>query len=111
MDLGKIGLRIKNCRRERRLTQEEFAEMIEVSPHYIYEIERGSKAMSIKTLNKIVIALEVSADYLLYGDVTPLEAQNSSSSADKLTIMSEKLSPKKRESVAEIINAILPYLK
>lgn len=55
MNLNEVGTRIKSARHEARLTQEQLAELIDVSPHYIYEIERGSKAMSIQTLEKLSI--------------------------------------------------------
>ena len=53
MDLKEIGARIKHCRQEQDLTQEKFAELINASPHYVYEIERGIKTMSLSTLDRI----------------------------------------------------------
>ena len=50
MNLIAIGNRIKQSRKKQNYTQESPAEKLEVSPHYIYEIERGSKAMSLKML-------------------------------------------------------------
>ncbi|MBP1542834.1 MAG: helix-turn-helix transcriptional regulator [Oscillospiraceae bacterium] len=47
MDLIEIGGRIKAHRKSMGISQEKLAEMIFVSPHYIYEIERGMKAMSL----------------------------------------------------------------
>lgn len=41
MDFKQIGIRIKKIRYSRGLSQEKLAELIDVSPHYIYEIERG----------------------------------------------------------------------
>lgn len=111
MDLVKIGLRIKDCRRRKNLTQEKFAELVEVSPHYIYEIERGTKAMSLYTLNGIVQCLDVSADYLLYGNDYQKSSDFINNTTDTLATVIEKLSPTKRESLAEIILVLLPHLK
>lgn len=111
MDLAEIGLRIKKCRRNKHLTQEEFAEKIEVSPHYIYEIERGSKAMSIYTFYNIATTLSVSADYLLYGKKASFENNISQKMPDELTLLFEQLSPKKKENVINVITALLPYIK
>lgn len=108
MDLAEIGLRIKKCRRDRHITQEKFAEMIDVSPHYIYEIERGSKAMSLYTLNNIVTYLKVSSDYILYGNENPEKANIPK---DPLSLVIEKLPPQKKKSLAEIISVLLPYIK
>ena len=106
MDLKGVGIRLKECRRKNHLTQEEFAELVEVSPHYIYEIERGLKAMSLHTLDKIVTALGVSTDYLLYDGKTPVKNES-----DQLSVIVENLPLNKRESVAEIISVLLPYMK
>ena len=38
-----LGVRIKQCRTMRKLTQENLAERIDVSSHYIYEIEYVSQ--------------------------------------------------------------------
>ena len=50
MNLIAIGNRIKQSRKAQKYTQETLAEKLDVSPHYIYEIERGSKTMSLKML-------------------------------------------------------------
>jgi transcriptional regulator with XRE-family HTH domain len=108
MDLIKIGQRIKECRKARHLTQEQFAELVNLSPHYIYEIERGVKTMSIYTLNDIAVCLGESVDYILYGDSGNSGAETSN---DRLGILVEKIPTKKREAVADIIQAALPHLK
>jgi transcriptional regulator with XRE-family HTH domain len=108
MDLIKIGQRIKQCRKAKHLTQEQFAESVNLSPHYIYEIEHGLKTMSIYTLNDIAVSLGESVDYLLYGDS---HNSNIQPSADRLEVLVEKIPYKKREAVADMLQAILPHLK
>ena len=39
MNQNDLGLRIKQCRTMQKLTQEDLAEKIDVSSHYIYEID------------------------------------------------------------------------
>lgn len=94
MDLTMMGLRIKKCRKSMKLTQEQFAEMVDVSPHYIYEIERGSKAMSLYTLNNIAASLNQSVDYILYGDLGSA-ASSMQTPPDKLEILIEQVPPVK----------------
>lgn len=53
IDLIGIGKRVKTARTEHKLTREKLAEIVNVTPHYIYEIERGMKAMSLETLANI----------------------------------------------------------
>lgn len=108
MDLIKIGQRIKRCRREQGLTQEKLAEIIGVSTHYIYEIEHGTKTMSLYTLDNIVKCFNVPADYLLYGNISNGEYPNSD---DKLSVLLEEIPLKRRNDISEIISVILPYLK
>lgn len=68
MENHKIGQRIKMLRKSQGLTQEQLSELINVSPHYIYEIESGLKQMSLDTFKSIVSTLNTSADYLLFGN-------------------------------------------
>ena len=49
IDIFDLGLRIRNVRKAHNLTQEQLAEKIKVSPHYVYELEHGYKSMSIYT--------------------------------------------------------------
>ena len=67
IDLKELGKRIKLTRKGQDLTQEMLAEKAGVSQHYIYEIEAGRKAMSIHSFASLTTALDVSADYLLFG--------------------------------------------
>lgn len=53
IDIFDLGLRIRNVRKAHNLTQEQLAEKIKVSPHYVYELEHGYKSMSIYTLANI----------------------------------------------------------
>ena len=112
MDFKAIGLRVKKCRRDIGLTQEKFAELIDVSPHYIYEIERGSKTMSLDTLDRIITTLNISADYLLYGSLhSKIPSAKNDNAFDKLSLLFDVLSPPQRESLIEIIEFLLPKLK
>ena len=52
----------------RRLTQENLAEKVDLSVSYISEIENGKKRPSLKTLEKIAAALEVSLVSLMGED-------------------------------------------
>ena len=56
----KVGKRIKNLRHKLGLSQEELADKAEIHRTYIASLEVGKRNISIITLEKIVIALEVS---------------------------------------------------
>ena len=110
MNQNDLGLRIKQCRTMQKLTQEDLSEKIDVSSHYIYEIERGLKNMSLNTLVDLSTALDVSTDYLLFGTHTE-NSYTANVPLDNLALVIKDLSPQKRDSIADIISATLPHLK
>lgn len=61
-----IGERIKAAREHAKMTQEQLAEYIDVSPQYISDLERGVVGISISTLKRLCIALGVSSDQILF---------------------------------------------
>ena len=67
IDIFDLGLRIRNVRKAHNLTQEQLAEKIKVSPHYVYELEHGYKSMSIYTLANIATVLDAPLDFLVFG--------------------------------------------
>lgn len=62
-----IGKRIKIKRKEMHLTQEKLSELIDVSPTYISEIERGTSISSLSTISKLSKELNLNLDYLVFG--------------------------------------------
>lgn len=54
-----IGLKIKEIRKSKKMTQEKLAEIIDVDFGYISKLEVGQNFPSIQTLNKISEALNV----------------------------------------------------
>jgi transcriptional regulator with XRE-family HTH domain len=53
-----IGDAIRFRRKKANLTQERLAEMVDLNPKYIGEIERGEKIISIEALIRIAKALK-----------------------------------------------------
>lgn len=62
------GERIRNRRIIMGLTQEELAEKIGRAYKYCQDIERGTCGMSIDTMLSIASCLNISLDYLIYGN-------------------------------------------
>ena len=81
-----IGEQIKKAREQALLTQEQFAERIDVSPQYVSDLERGVVGVSISTLKRICIVLGVSSDQILFGSETKNRA---AAIADKCKSLSE----------------------
>ena len=65
-----IGEQVRIAREQAKLTQEQFAERIEVSPQYISDLERGVVGISIPRLKRACVALGVSSDQILFGAVS-----------------------------------------
>ena len=62
-----IGKRIKSCRKEIGLTQEQLAELMDVTPQMISSAENGSKGIRPENIIKFSNALNISCDYILTG--------------------------------------------
>ena len=65
IDNKAIGKTIKHYRQQKRITQEEFAEAIGLSPGHVSRLERGIKRPSLETLMEISRTLDVALDTLL----------------------------------------------
>ena len=63
--------RIRKAREAAGLTREKFAEKLDVSVSYLAELERGRTGISVKLLMKVCAVLDLSADYILFGDERP----------------------------------------
>lgn len=103
MDLQAIGSRIKAERKRLGITQEQLSEMINVTPHYIYEIERGMKAMSMETLINLSETMELSTDYILFG--------NQRRNLGEMYRMLDEMSDERRLRAEKVIVGLLPNLK
>lgn len=64
-DYKKLGARVREKRREKGYTQEQLAEMCEISTGFLGHIENGTRIPSLDTLCRIASSLEVSVDFLL----------------------------------------------
>lgn len=67
--LQEIGQRIIERRKKLGLTQEALAEKGDMTTQFVSYAETGKRAMRPENLLKICTALNVSADYLLTGDI------------------------------------------
>ena len=65
--LTDIGKRVRKTREHYGFTRERLAEMANISPQFLVHIENGTKSMTANTIYNLARALNVSADYLLFG--------------------------------------------
>ncbi len=108
----RIRKRIKLTRKGQDLTQEMLAEKAGVSQHYIYEIEAGRKAMSIHSFASSYYCIDVSADYLLFGDGQRIfDVDTPAHHNNQLMEIAAELNPSQRDHVLEILEVMVPYIK
>lgn len=74
-----IGMRLRECRKNKHLTQERIAELTELSAQHISGIERGSAQVSLPALVRLCNVLDVTPDEILMDSlksVTPALLQS-----------------------------------
>ena len=102
MDMIAIGSKIKEARERAHLTQEELAEIIDISPTHMSVIERGVKTPKLDTFVKIVKALNLSADALLLDGID----QVNDSIVAELSVRLGRLSEKEQNRILNAIRAL-----
>ncbi|MBP3506577.1 MAG: helix-turn-helix transcriptional regulator [Lachnospiraceae bacterium] len=60
-----LGQRIRHYRKQQKLSQEKLAELSDLHPTYIGQIERGEKNATIESIYKISLALQIPISQLL----------------------------------------------
>ena len=102
MDMIAIGSKIKEARERAHLTQEELAEIIDISPTHMSVIERGVKTPKLDTFVKIVKALNLSADALLLDGMD----QINDSIVAELSVRLGRLSDEDQNRILNAIRAL-----
>ena len=66
MDISvKFGKRVKELRKQKRMSQGDLAKILGVHPTYISGIERGVRNMALKNIEKLAKALGVKIEELM----------------------------------------------
>lgn len=97
------GQRILMVRTMRGYTRETLAELADISPKFLYEIETGKKGFSALVLHNLCGALEVDCDYILTGGRVDMYDQN-------LIRSLELFEKDKTEQIAKILKEIYVLL-
>ena len=93
------GIRIRDLREKKHFTRETLAEMADISPKFLYEIEKGRKGFSAYTLGKLTEALQTNSDYLLFGECRANEN-------DEVMRIIKQFDEKQRKSLLEILKLL-----
>lgn len=98
-----MGNRIRKQRELLGYTREQLAEKLDVSTKFCSDIELGVKGVSIQTLAKLTDLLNLSADYILFGECT----QGNSMELEMLSLFGQKCPKKYRNNLITIVNAFV----
>lgn len=98
------GARIRSLREERHYTREYLAELANISPKFLYEVENGQKGFSADTLYRLAKALNTNSDYILFGEY----CGKLDDEAQRILNLFEG---SKKEIIIEIIELIYSFVK
>jgi transcriptional regulator with XRE-family HTH domain len=105
IDLKGVGIRIKTEREKFGYIRDKFSEIVGISSVYLSQIERGERQMSLITLIKVATSLNLSLDYLIFGD----EALD----VNKEDLISQINNSSKKELkiFQDVLKSVLPHIK
>jgi transcriptional regulator with XRE-family HTH domain len=101
--LNHIGQTIRTVRKKQGLSAEKVAELANIDTTYLFQIEKGARNISVKTLWQIAAALNIKPMSLL-----PENRQISvrDNSLNRLLPVLNKLEPQKKEIVLHIVKEL-----
>ena len=99
-----LGARLRALRTYQKKTREQLAEEAEISVQFLAELEFGRKSMTTNVLRRICSALNVSADYLLFGRSELIEQ-------DMILSMLSTLTPEECSYAEELLKTFIRAVK
>lgn len=93
-----MGKRIASARKLNEMTQEKLAHRLGIGVKHLSEIERGVSGVAIGTLIELVKILNISSDYLLFGE----DITNS-----PLNVKLQEISPYQKQYLEEMIDTFI----
>lgn len=102
IDYAKLGIKIKEVRQSRGMTQDCLAELVGCNTSHISNIENYHTKVSLNVLFAIANALNTSIDYLLSDQYI----NTSLALGNEISRMLQKCSNEKKEKILKIIEII-----
>lgn len=99
-----IGRRVRKMREFLQLSREQLAERSDLSTQFIGEIENGKKSMTTNSLYKVAKALNVSADFIVFGK----ESQSDVSCMENLLVT---LTAQELEYAQDLLKVFIQAIK
>lgn len=98
-----IGKTLQRCRLQNKLTQNQVAELTNLEPRYISQIERGLSKGSIDTLIKLCNAYHITPDVVLF-ELLDDDVKRVNSTYDFLF---QKLNARDKDIVLTLVNYLV----
>ena len=106
LDFRAIGLKIKEQRLERGVTQEYVANLLDVNPSHISNIECGRARPSLTALIKIANILQCSIDCFISGEYTFAMGGNTTTLDEKIMEKLKYYEPEKKQKILKMIELL-----
>lgn len=103
--LKMVGENIKLIRLEKGLTREQLAEMCEIQPTYLADVERGQRNITLQSLEKIAMGLGESPSKIIRLENLKLE-DDYMGKKELLLLISEKLNGRSQDELKLVIKLI-----
>lgn len=97
MDYKEIGLRIRNFRLSKGLSQEKLAELVDISVTHMSHIETGNTKLSLSVFVALTEALDIRADELLHNPVP-----TNDSALQELSAIIRSCTPQQAQCIIDI---------
>lgn len=101
MDYYAIGQQIRKSRKARGLSQEQLAEMVNISTTHMSHIETGNTKLSLPVLVDIANALDVRTD-----DLLDRSQYTTGNAVEEIAAMLESCSAQEAKVVVDIVKAV-----
>ena len=105
LDFRAIGLKIKERRLHQGVTQEYVANLLDVNPSHISNIECGRANPSLTALVKIANILQCSVDYFIGGEYT-FKGSDEDTLDDQIMNKIKYFDPVKKQKVLQMIDLL-----
>ena len=107
MDLIKIGKFIANCRKEKKLTQEQLAEKLYITDRAISKWERGLSLPDADKMLDLCNILDINVNELLNGEKMEMKDNNKKTEKLLIDMVKQKEESDKRLLSIEIVIGVL----
>lgn len=98
-----VGERVREQRMRIGLSQDELAERIDRATKYCSDIERGICGMSVETMLAIADNLDMSLDYMMFGETTEDELERQKHDENILIHLLSKCTDRQRDYAIRLL--------